>query len=30
MQEIRIAIVEDNKGLREGLEEMIAAATGPM
>lgn len=28
MQEIRIAIVEDNKGLREGLEEMIAAATG--
>lgn len=28
MQEIRIAIVEDNKGLREGLEEMIATATG--
>jgi DNA-binding NarL/FixJ family response regulator len=28
MQEIRIAIVEDNRGLREGLEEMIRLAPG--
>jgi DNA-binding NarL/FixJ family response regulator len=28
MQEIRVAIVEDNRGLREGLEEMIRAESG--